>query len=73
MTYDLASVDAADWPQWLGPQRDGISPETGLLHKWDDKGPPLVWDHKVGEGYSGPVVAGEPPGAVPPRGGQGSR
>jgi outer membrane protein assembly factor BamB len=57
--YGLGRIGAADWPQWLGPQRDGISPETGLLHKWDDKGPPLAWDFKVGEGYSGPVIAGE--------------
>jgi outer membrane protein assembly factor BamB len=47
----------ADWPQFLGPQRNGISTETGLLHSWGDKGPPLLWKQKVGEGFSGPVVA----------------
>jgi outer membrane protein assembly factor BamB len=50
---------AADWPQWLGPQRDGVAPETGLVTTWPDKGPPLVWEAKVGEGFSGPVIAGE--------------
>src|ERR1017187_8815162 len=34
---------AADWPQWRGPNRDGISSETGLLEAWPKGGPPLVW------------------------------
>jgi outer membrane protein assembly factor BamB len=50
---------AADWPQFLGPQRDGISSETGLAQTWPAKGPPLVWQKDVGEGFSGPVAAGE--------------
>jgi outer membrane protein assembly factor BamB len=49
---------AADWPQFLGPNRDGSSTETGLLPSWPKDGPPLVWKKAVGEGYSGPVVAG---------------
>jgi outer membrane protein assembly factor BamB len=53
-------LHAADWPQWLGPHRDGISSETGLLKTWPAKeGPPLVWERDVGEGFSGPVVVGE--------------
>src|SRR5438874_2450114 len=54
-----ASAAAADWPQFLGPQRDGTSPETGLATTWPAKGPPLLWQKEVGEGFSGPVVAGE--------------
>jgi outer membrane protein assembly factor BamB len=55
----LASVaPGADWPQFRGPSRDGTSAEKGLLATWPEKGPPLVWDMEVGEGYSGPVVAG---------------
>jgi outer membrane protein assembly factor BamB len=50
---------ADDWPQWLGPQRDGVSKETGLLTTWPDKGPPLLWEAKIGEGFSGPVIAGQ--------------
>ena len=34
---------AANWPQWRGPNRDGISKETGLLKQWPAEGPPLVW------------------------------
>jgi outer membrane protein assembly factor BamB len=56
----VVDLPAADWPQWLGPNRDGVSAETGLLKTWPAKeGPLLVWEREVGEGYSGPVVAGE--------------
>jgi outer membrane protein assembly factor BamB len=48
---------AADWPQFLGPDRNGTSTETGLLQSWEAKGPPVVWQKEVGEGYSAPVVA----------------
>src|SRR3954465_3177966 len=44
---------AADWPQWRGPNRDGISKETGLLKEWPKDGPKLVWqlaDLGVGAG-----------------------
>ena len=50
---------AADWPQFLGPQRNGVSAETGLLQAWPREGPPVVWQKDVGAGFSGPVVAGE--------------
>jgi outer membrane protein assembly factor BamB len=53
-----AAASAADWPQIHGPARDATSAETGLLKTWPDDGPPLVWSRAVGEGYSGPVVAG---------------
>ncbi|HEV2970498.1 MAG TPA: PQQ-binding-like beta-propeller repeat protein [Pirellulales bacterium] len=51
---------AADWPQWRGPQRDGISHETGLLKKWPKDGPKLIWQVKdVGSGYSTPSVVND--------------
>ncbi len=51
---------AADWPQWRGPQRDGISKETGLLHEWPSDGPKLLWQvSDVGSGYSTPAVVGQ--------------
>jgi outer membrane protein assembly factor BamB len=50
---------AADWPQWRGPQRTGISQETGLLKQWPEQGPKLLWQvNDVGEGYATPAVAG---------------
>jgi outer membrane protein assembly factor BamB len=55
----LATVRAADWPQFLGPTRNGVSTETGLQFAWPKEGPPIVWEKQVGEGFSGPVVAGD--------------
>ena len=47
-----------EWPQWRGPNRDGISPETGLLETWPEKGPPLVWKAKgLGRGFSSVAVS----------------
>jgi len=34
---------ADDWPQWRGPNRDGVSAEKGLLQAWPAGGPPLAW------------------------------
>jgi outer membrane protein assembly factor BamB len=47
-----------DWPQWLGPLRDGVWRETGLVSKFPAGGPKVVWRAPVGGGYSGPAVAG---------------
>jgi outer membrane protein assembly factor BamB len=47
-----------DWPQWQGPDRTAVSPETGLLQTWPRGGPPLLWKAQgLGEGYSTPAVA----------------
>jgi outer membrane protein assembly factor BamB len=49
----LSLAAAADWPQWRGPNRDGISAETGLLQAWPAGGPRVVWKTTgLGEGYS---------------------
>src|SRR5713101_5415886 len=50
---------ASDWPQLLGPTRNGISPETNFAVSWPKGGPPVVWQKKVGEGFSAPAVAGD--------------
>jgi outer membrane protein assembly factor BamB len=51
---------ADDWPQWRGPNRDGISKETGLLKGWPKGGPKLAWQLKdIGNGYATPSVVGE--------------
>ncbi|HWW00617.1 MAG TPA: PQQ-binding-like beta-propeller repeat protein [Candidatus Acidoferrum sp.] len=49
---------ADDWPQWLGPNRDSVWRETGIVEKFSDGGPPVRWRVSIGGGYSGPVVAG---------------
>ena len=47
---------AQDWPQFLGPQRDGHYRGTGLAEKWPDGRPEEMWRRPVGEGFAGPVV-----------------
>jgi hypothetical protein len=56
LVANIARAD--DWPQFLGPERNGVSAETGLAASWPKDGPPVVWQRDVGEGFSGPVVAG---------------
>jgi outer membrane protein assembly factor BamB len=52
------SQSAANWPQWRGPNRDGISKETGLLKEWPADGPTLVWKASgAGRGYSSLSIA----------------
>src|SRR6185503_10812115 len=55
----LYSTAAGDWPQWRGPNRDAIAPETDLLSEWPAGGPPLAWKtNGLGAGYSSLVVVG---------------
>src|SRR3954463_16717157 len=55
----ISIVQAADWPQWRGPNRDGISQEKGLLQEWPKEGPKLLWQIKdLGGGFSTPSVVG---------------
>jgi outer membrane protein assembly factor BamB len=52
------TLAGADWPQWRGPGRDGISPDRDLLAAWPAKGPPLLWQAKgLGSGYSSVSIA----------------
>jgi outer membrane protein assembly factor BamB len=54
----VATVQANDWPQWRGPNREAVSPETGLLKDWPAGGPLLAWKATgVGTGYSTVSVA----------------
>jgi outer membrane protein assembly factor BamB len=49
---------AADWPQFLGPDRNGISREKGLLTAWPKNGPREVWRVAGGVGMSGLAISG---------------
>jgi outer membrane protein assembly factor BamB len=50
----------ADWPQWQGPDRTGISKETGLLREWPASGPAVVWTaSNLGNGYGSVAVKGD--------------
>lgn len=48
---------SADWPEWLGPHRDGVWREAGLVDKFPKGGPKVLWRKDLGTGYSGPAVA----------------
>ena len=53
------AASTADWPQWRGPERNGISQESGLLKQWPKEGPKLLWQvNDIGDGYSTPSVVG---------------
>ncbi len=54
----IPTSEASDWPQWRGPDKDGISRETGLLKEWPDGGPQVLWRVPLGEGFSGISVIG---------------
>jgi outer membrane protein assembly factor BamB len=58
LAIPLARSSADDWPQWLGPRRDGVWRESGILEKLPEGGPRLRWRRAIGAGYSGPAVAG---------------
>ncbi len=54
----LAGVtDAADWPQWMGPNRDGVWSENGVCVEFKTKPPKELWRTAIGGGYAGPAVA----------------
>ncbi len=52
-----AHIKADDWPQWLGPERDSVWREDGIVSSFPPGGPPVVWRTEIGAGYSGPSVA----------------
>jgi len=55
----IAPAAAGDWPQFHGPRRDNISTETGLLKRWPDAGPKLLWTARgLGHGFSSLAIAG---------------
>lgn len=54
----LASATRADdWPQWRGPQRDGVWRESGVVRQFDSEKLPVKWRAPLASGYSGPTVA----------------
>ncbi len=63
MVTGMLAVSAAagdDWPQWRGPERTGISKETGLLKTWPQDGPKRLWAVRTpGKGFAAPAVVGE--------------
>ena len=58
VAVDAQIVAADDWPQWRGPNRDGVWKEDGLLDKFAASELKIRWRQPIGSGYSGPTVAG---------------
>ena len=52
-----AATRGSDWPQFLGPTRNGVYPGADLAEHWPGSGPAVLWQKAVGHGFSGPVVA----------------
>lgn len=57
VTITVASSNADDWPQWLGPQRDSVWRERGVLARFPAEGLKVRWRAAVALGYAGPAVA----------------
>ena len=47
------------WAQWRGPNRNGVSNETGILKSWPEAGPKTVWRKTIGDGYSAISIDGD--------------
>lgn len=58
LTFVCCTLHAADWPQWMGPTRDGVWTEPGILDVFPPGGPKLLWKKPIAAGYSGPAVSG---------------
>ena len=58
VAYAEPTRPGLDWPCFLGPEGNCISQETGIADKWPETGPPIVWEKKIGSGYSAPSVRG---------------
>jgi outer membrane protein assembly factor BamB len=52
----IAPISAEDWPQILGPNRDGVYAGVPLADTWPAAGPPVLWKHPVGQGLAGVAV-----------------
>jgi outer membrane protein assembly factor BamB len=57
LAMGLPRIVADDWPHWLGPQRDGVWRERGIVEKFAEGGQPVRWRVAIGAGYSSPAVA----------------
>ncbi len=53
----ILTASATEWPQWRGPNRDGVSGAVGLLKEWGPNGPKMLWKVSLGEGFSGISVS----------------
>ena len=53
----IQAQSEVDWPRWMGAEMNGVWTETGIIEKFAESGPDVVWRFEVGGGYAGPSVA----------------
>jgi len=59
-SFIVGAAADRDWPQWQGPDRTGVSTETGLLKQWPKQGPPMTWlISNLGQGYGSVAIQGD--------------
>jgi outer membrane protein assembly factor BamB len=56
LIISIANVCSQDWPQYLGPKRNGTSSQKGILRTWHKNGPEVLWTIDVGIGFGGPIA-----------------
>ncbi len=59
ISLSVACAFAADWPGYLGPNRNSTSAEKGITRTWPKEGPKVLWTVPLGIGYGGPAVSGD--------------
>lgn len=52
----LSNLYSQDWPQYFGPNRNGVSAQKGILRTWPQQGPEVLWTANIGIGFGGPVI-----------------
>ncbi len=57
VSWAVSIASAEDWPQWRGPERDGVWRDTGIVESFGEHDPRYAWRVELGEGYGGPAVA----------------
>ena len=55
--YTNSVVRGDDWPQWMGPRRDNVWRERGIITTFVNHAPKLLWRTPIGGGYAGAAVA----------------
>jgi outer membrane protein assembly factor BamB len=56
-TGHFCAAEAADWPNWRGPNHNGISDETGWVATWPAEGPKILWRKSIGTGFASMAVS----------------
>lgn len=57
--WSISLVNAQDWNQWQGHNRDGVWEETDVIDSFPEGGPTVLWRKEIAGGYAGPAVAGD--------------